>query len=68
MQKYKVECMVGSYGKGPTKEFEASSDSEAFEIGWKFAKQQWKCIAFSVSKKVGRRKVYVGPEESKKAA
>lgn len=68
MQKYKVECMAGSYGKGPTKEFEASSDSEAFEMGWKFAKQQWKCIAFSVSKKVGRHKVHVVPEESKKAA
>ena len=68
MQKYKVECMVASYGKGPAKEFEASSDSEAFEIGWKFAKQQWKCIAFSVSKKVGRRKVCISLEECKKAA
>lgn len=62
MQKYKVECMAANYGKGAKLEFEAANDAMAFELGWEFARKQWKCIGFSVSKRVGRRKVYISPE------
>lgn len=59
MRKYKVECMVQGYSKGPKLEFEATNDNEAFNLGWEFAKTQAKCIGFSVSKRVGRRKIYI---------
>lgn len=62
MVKYKVECMQANYGAGAKLEYMADNDAEAFKLGWEFAKKQWKCIAFNVSKRVGRRKVYISPE------
>lgn len=62
MVKYKVECMLAGYGAGAKHEYMAANDAAAFELGWEFARKQWKCIAFSVSKRVGRRKVYISPE------
>ena len=59
MVKYKVECMLAGYGAGAKLEYMANNDEEAFELGWAFAHKQWKCIGFSVSKRVGRRKVYI---------
>lgn len=65
MVKYKVECMLANYTAGAKLEYMAANDAEAFKLGWEFAKKskkQWKCVAFSVSKRVGRRKVYISPE------
>jgi len=59
MVKYKVECMLVGYGAGAKLEYMANNDEEAFELGWAFARKQWKCIGFSVSKRIGRRKVYI---------
>lgn len=59
MTKYTVECMTAGYGKGTKLAYEAASDAEGFKLGWEFAKKQWKCISFSVSKRVGRRKIYI---------
>lgn len=59
MHKYCVEIMTRGYGNGGRIAFEAADDASAFEHGWKLAQQQFGCIAFSVSKRVGRRKVYI---------
>ena len=59
MHKYCVEIMLRSYKNGGRVQFEAADDAEAQSKGWSIAKQHVGCIAFSVSKKVGRKKVYV---------
>ena len=59
MIKYNVECMLVNYKAGAKFEYTANNDEEAFELGWAFARKQQECIAFSVSKRVGRRKVYI---------
>ena len=59
MHKYCVEIMMRSYKNGGRVQFEAADDADAFKKGWSIAQQHFGCIAFSVSKKVGRKKVYV---------
>lgn len=59
MHKYCVEIMLRSYKNGRRVQFEAADDAEAHSKGWSIAKQHVGCIAFSVSKRVGHRKVYV---------
>ena len=61
MQKYCVEVMLRGYAAGPKIAFEAANDADAHARGWELAKAQFGCIAFSVSHRVGRRKVYVSP-------
>ncbi len=59
MHKYCVELMLRGYAAGGKIAFEAADDAAAFAHGWELAKQHLGCIGFSVSKRVGRRKVYI---------
>jgi hypothetical protein len=61
MHKYCVEVMLRGYAAGPKISFEAANDAEACTRGWELAKAQFGCIAYSVSHRIGRRKVYVSP-------
>lgn len=59
MKKYTVEIMLGSYKDGPTIDFFANSDEEAHAIARIMCKKQHDSIAFSISTRVGRRKIYL---------
>ena len=50
---------------GAKLEYIANNDEEAFERGWAFARKQSECIAFSISTRVGRHKVYISREGDK---
>ena len=65
MVKYKVECMLVNYKAGAKLEYTANNDEEAFERGWAFARKQQGCIAFSVSKRVGRWPMYISRKDGK---
>ena len=65
MKKYNVECMLTNYRAGAKLEYIANNDEEAFERGWAFARKQSECIAFSISTRVGRHKVYISREGDK---
>lgn len=60
--RYTVECMLANYKAGPSKTYTAADDVSAHKIGWEFCKAQVGCIAFSVYRKQGRRKIYIAPE------
>lgn len=59
MMKFKVETLLRGYKIGPTLSYEAEDDDRGFNLGWEFAKNQEAVIAFGVSKKVGRKKIFI---------